>query len=97
MGSIPAMGLAAGDDLTFDVSSYFSDPDGDALNYTVQSSDASVVTATVSGSTVTITGVSVGSATVTVTTRDPGGLSAVQTVAVTVERANRAPGTCQRL
>ncbi|WP_420635815.1 Ig-like domain-containing protein [Candidatus Palauibacter sp.] len=91
VGSIPPVGLAAGDDLTFDVPSYFSDPDGDALSYAAESTDASVATASVSGSTVTITGVAAGSATVTVTARDPAGLTAVQNVAVTVERANRAP------
>ena len=31
VGSIPPVGLAAGDDVAFDVSSFFSDPDGDAL------------------------------------------------------------------
>ncbi len=51
VGSIPPVGLAAGDDLTFDVPSYFSDPDGDALSYAAESTDASVATASVSGST----------------------------------------------
>ena len=91
VGSIPPVGLAAGDDATFEVSSYFDDPDGDALSYAAESSDVSVTTAAVSGSTVTITAVAAGSATVTVTARDPAGLSATQNVAVTVERANRAP------
>ena len=91
VGSIPPVGLAAGDDVAFDVSSFFSDPDGDQLSYQAESSDASVATASVSGSTVTIAAVAAGSATVTVTARDPAGLSAMQNVAVTVERANRAP------
>ncbi|WP_420635819.1 hypothetical protein [Candidatus Palauibacter sp.] len=56
VGSIPPVGLAAGDDLTFEVPSYFSDPDGDALSYAAESTDASVATASVSV-TVTITGV----------------------------------------
>ena len=91
VGSIPPVGLAAGDDVAFDVSSFFSDPDGDQLSYQAESSDTSVATASVSGSTVTIAAVAAGSATVTVTARDPAGLSAMQNVAVTVERANRAP------
>ena len=91
VGSIPPVGLAAGDDVTFEVPSYFSDPDGDALSYAAASSDVSVATASVSGSTVTIAAVAAGSATVTVTARDPAGLSAMQNVTVTVERANRAP------
>ncbi|WP_420464386.1 Ig-like domain-containing protein [Candidatus Palauibacter sp.] len=91
VGSIPPVGLAAGDDATFEVSSYFNDPDGDALSYAAESSDVAVATASVSGSTVTITAVAPGTATVTVTARDPAGLSATQNAAVTVERANRAP------
>ena len=73
------------------MSSYFRDPDGDALSYETGSSDASVATASVSGSTVTVTAVAQGSATVTVTARDPAGLSATQNFGVTVARANRAP------
>ena len=91
VGSIPPVGLAAGADATFEISSFFSDPDGDRLRYAAQSSDVLVATASVSGSTVTITAVAAGRATVTVTSRDPAGLSAVQTVGVTVQRANRAP------
>ena len=91
VGSIPPVGLATGDDVAFDVSSFFSDPDGDQLSYQAESSDASVATASVSGSAVTIAAVAAGSATVTVTARDPAGLSAMQNVTVTVERANRAP------
>ena len=91
VGSIPPVDLAAGDDASFELSSYFMDPDGDPLGYEAASSDASVATASMSGSTITIAGVSAGSATVTVTARDPGGLSAVQTVGVRVERGNRAP------
>ncbi|WP_420448367.1 Ig-like domain-containing protein [Candidatus Palauibacter sp.] len=92
MESIPPVGLAAGEDLTFDVSSYFSDPDGDALSYAAESSNVAVATATVSGSTVTIAGVAAGSSTVTVTASDPAGLSASQTAEVTVsDGSNRAP------
>ncbi|WP_423929172.1 Ig-like domain-containing protein [Candidatus Palauibacter sp.] len=91
VGSIPPVGLAAGESATFEVSSYFRDPDGDALSYEAGSSDASVATASVSGSTVTVTAVAQGSATVTVTARDPAGLTATQNFGVTVARANRAP------
>ena len=97
VGSIPPVGLAAGDDATIEVSSYFNDPDGDALSYAAESSDVAVATASVSGSTVTITAVAPGTATVTVTARDPAGLSATQNAAVTVERANRAPGAVRSI
>ena len=42
-------------------------------------------------SNVTIDGVSAGTATVTVTASDPGGLSATQSISVTVEAVNQAP------
>ncbi|MYG48295.1 MAG: hypothetical protein F4164_02750, partial [Gemmatimonadales bacterium] len=72
-----------------DVSGHFSDPDGDALEYEAVSSLPGVATATVAGSEVTVTGVSAGTAEVAVTARDPGGLSASQSFAVTVP--NRPP------
>ena len=84
-GTIPAREVSVGRPVTVNVSANFSDPDGDALSYTAASSDAEVATASVSGSTVTVTGVTAGTVTVTVTARDPGGLSAQQSFAVTAE------------
>ena len=84
-GSIPAQTLAVSDGAaSVNVARYFTDPDGDALTYTVRSSRNSIVTAAVSGSTVRLTPVGAGTAMVTVTARDPGGLSAMQSIAVTV-------------
>ena len=91
VGSIPAEGLNPGQSRTIDVASYFRDPDGDALTYAASSSNTGVATASVSGSRVTVTGVATGSATVTVTASDPAGLTATQTIAVTVQTPNRAP------
>jgi len=92
VASIPPVGLAAGDDLTFDVSSYFSDPDADALSYAAASSNVSVMSVSVSGAELTITGVAAGTATMTVTALDPAELSASQNVDVTVsDGSNRAP------
>ena len=91
VGAIPARTMTAGDEVTVDVSSFFSDPDGDALTYTAESSDAAVLTASMSGSSLTVTAVSAGTATVTVTAADPGGLTATQSAEVTVEAANQAP------
>ena len=71
------------------VAGYFNDPDGDALTYTAASSNAATASVTVAGSVVTITGVAQGVASVTVTARDPGGLSAQQTMTVSVP--NRGP------
>ncbi len=84
-GTIPGLTLTGGDTESVDVSSYFSDPDGDALSYAATSSDEEVSTVSASGSTVTVTGVAAGTATVTVTATDPEGLSAQQSFEVTVE------------
>ena len=91
VGSIAAITVNVGETETTNVASSFNDPDGDALTYSAATSDASVATATVSGSQVTTTGVAAGSATITITARDPGGLTATQTMAVTVEAVNSAP------
>ena len=88
-GSIPAQTVAVGETAAVDVSAYFSDPDGDALSYTAETSDAGVAEVSVSGSTVTVSAVGRGSATVMVTATDPGGLTATQTLEATVP--NRAP------
>ena len=88
-GSIPAQTVAVGETATVNVSSYFSDPDGDALTYAAASSNAATASVAVSGSVVTVTAVARGVATVTVTARDPGGLSAQLTFPVTVP--NQAP------
>ena len=84
-GSIPAQTLTVGGgSATVDVAPYFTDPDGDRLTYTASSNRPTVVRASASGSTVTLGPVAAGTATVTVTARDPGGLSATQSIAVTV-------------
>ena len=91
VGSIPAQTLTAGGTAgSVNAGRYFRDPDGDALTYTARSSRSGVVTASVSGSTVTLTPVAAGTATVTVTARDPGGLTATQSIAVTVQAGGPA-------
>ena len=91
VGAIPAQAMTEGDAVVVDVSPFFSDPDGDELTYTAESSDAAVVAASVEGSSLTVTAVGVGTATVTVTAADPEGLTAAQSAEVTVEAANQAP------
>ena len=93
VGTIAARVLTEGGSrVTVDVSGSFRDPDGNALSYAAESSDDLVATVTVSDARVTIRSVSTGSATVTVTATDPGGLTATQNIAVTVEpRENRPP------
>ena len=82
--SIPAQTLVAGQRAAFYLPSYFSDPDGDTLTHTAGVADTGVAVAEVMGDTLTILGVRQGSTTVTVTASDPDGLSASQSVAVTV-------------
>ena len=92
VGTFPAQTLREGGGVTaVDVSAYFQDPNGDPLTYTAMSSDNGIVTAAVAGSTVALTPAVAGTATVTVTARDPAGLSARQTIAVTVFPSNRPP------
>ena len=85
VGAIPAQAVTPGKTtVSLDVSAYFRDPDQDPLAYSAATSDESVATVSVRGSEVTIRGVTEGSATVTVTVRDPAGLGAEQSFAVTV-------------
>ena len=86
-----------GSSATVNASSYFSDPDGDILTYSVNSPSPSIATVSILGSTVTITPVAAGNTSkIIVTARDPGGLTATQDFNVTVQNsppppANRAP------
>ena len=91
VGSLGALTLEVGAEVTVNVSSNFNDPDGDALTYSAASSDDAVAGASVSGSTVAVTGVGAGTANITVTATDPGGLTATQTMGVTVEAVNHPP------
>ena len=92
-GSIPAQTVDVGESpKTVDVSSYFSEADGDAMLYTASSSATSKATASVTGSNVSIAAVAGGTATITVTADDGQGSSATQTIAVTVNRGPTASG-----
>ena len=87
--SVPAQTVFVGDTASVDVAAYFNDPDGDALAYSVTSSNVAAVTASVAGSLISVEATTQGVSTVTVTARDPDGLLAEQSFAVTVP--NRAP------
>ena len=90
VGTIDAVSLKVGGDVTIDLATNFNDPDGDALTYAAESSDTALAKASVSGSEVTVTAVAIGMASVTITASDPESLSATQTVGVTVS-ANSPP------
>ena len=88
-GTISSQTLTAGNaSTTINVSSYFRDPDGDTLTYTVASSDDDVVSVQRTGSSsIRLTPEDGGSATVTVTASDSR-LSITQTFSVTVSPSN---------
>ena len=88
-GTISPITVQIGQTESLDVSSYFTEPDGEALTYGAASSNPSVAAVSVSGSTVRVTAVAKGNTTMTVTATDPGGLSATQTFVSTVP--NRRP------
>jgi len=56
--------------ITINLANYFSDQQGDALTYTVASSNLGVATAIISGSTLTLTGKEIGSVWITVNAND---------------------------
>ena len=88
-GTIPSITIPVGRTETVDVSSYFTEPDGEALIYSATSSNPVAATVSVAGSTVTVTAVAKGTTDVTVTATDPGGLAATQTFQSMVP--NRSP------
>ena len=77
------------------ISGNFSDPDGDRLSFSAQTSSPSHATAMISGDDLIITGVqafTTGAVTITVTARDPSGLSVSTRFSVRVTGSrNRAP------
>ncbi len=87
VGTMPGVSVAAGNAHTENVSTYFSDPDGDDLDFAATSSNTGIAAASVTGTTLTVTAVAEGAATITVTATDPGGLSATQSFDVSVEPA----------
>ena len=89
VGAIPDAEVHVGGAVVVDLAGYFSDPDGEELQYTAVSSSTGAAAAEVSAGLLTVAGLAVGNLTVTVTARDPGGLAAEQRFRVTVP--NRAP------
>lgn len=69
---------------TTDLSSAFSDPDGDPLSFAAASADRTVATVSVDGNTLTVSPVSAGSTTVRVSAADASGASVTTTFIVTV-------------
>jgi len=68
----------------WDLAEYFTEPDGQTLTYSAESSDDAVALPSIAVSTLTVAAGTEGSATITVTATDPGGLTADQELEVTV-------------
>ena len=86
LGAIPPIAVPLGRTVSIDVSAYFAEPDGEALTYSVTSSNPRVATVSIAGSGVRVAAVAEGTATVTVTATDPGGLTATLGFPVKVPR-----------
>lgn len=87
--TIPNQSTTAIANKTINLSSYFSDPDGDALTFAASSSDTGVCTVSVSGSTLTLRPVALGSTTITVTGND--GKGGTKSTTFTFSVVNSAP------
>ena len=87
---IPSQQVQAGQSINIGVTA--GDPDGDAVNLFVASSNTSIASAQVTGPTqITVAGVTAGAATITVTANDNrGGLTSTAFI-VTVQGQNQAP------
>ena len=83
--AIPPLEILPGDFSRVGLTPYFTDPDGDALEYFAVSSDETVAIASVLGAELTVVGQAEGTTTVTVTASDPDGLSVAQEIGVNVE------------
>ncbi len=89
VGAIEAQTIKVAQPVLFDVTSAFTDPDGDTLTYAVAplGGDSVVSAVAVSGGMLGLLGLTVGATTLTVTARDPEGLAATQSLVVTVAPA----------
>ncbi|MEQ6857336.1 hypothetical protein AAHH17_23290, partial [Lysinibacillus capsici] len=87
--TIPTQSTQLAINKTVNLSSYFSDPDGDTLTYTASSSATNVGTVSVSGSTLTLKPVGIGSTTITVTAND--GKGGTKSTTFTFSVVNSAP------
>ena len=91
IATIPDQTLYRGADnaKSIDLTTIFSDPDNDTLNYSVNVAVSRAVKATINGNELRLEGISLGSSSITVTASDTSSTTATTSFAVTVE--NRAP------
>ena len=77
--------------VSFELTDYFDDTDGDPLEFDSSSSDTAVASATVADDVLRVAAVGPGRATITVTATDPDGASATQEFEVSVTDPNQPP------
>ena len=91
VGAIAAQTVEVGQEVSLEMGSFFSDPDGDALAYEVTTDNPAVAEVSVGELGVTVTALAKGNATMTVTATDIDGLTATQTLSVMVPNRPPAP------
>lgn len=77
-GEISAQVVVVETRVVLDISDYFTDPDGDSLDFSATISDSHIAMVSVPWNSLGMTGLALGTAIVTVTASDPGGLTATQ-------------------
>jgi len=75
----------------------FTDPDGDALTYTANSSATNIATTNIAGNVLTVSPVDAGNAMITITANDNKGGMVSATFNVTVEPGNRPPAVANAI
>ena len=88
IGEVAPQTVFLGDTVTVDVSTAFTDPDGDPLTFAASSLHPAVAGVSISGSDVSVAGRSRGTTTVSVSARDPAGAEARQHFGVEVPNRN---------
>ena len=81
---IPPVRLIPDGSARWNLSEYFSEPDGQILTYSAVSSDDAIAAPSISYATLIVVGGTAGIAMITVTATDPGGLTASQEFTLTV-------------
>ncbi len=88
----PVLNVEPGNSVDVDLSTYFSDPDGDPMTYTTTSDDTAKATVSTAGSTMTITAVELGRAEITATATDNSNATGTHTFVILIKDAQPPSG-----